>query len=67
MAFTNLPEQGVVELYTVAGRLVRRQFFVHPGVRFSWDAGTIGNGVCICIVREPDGRVLASCKVVMVY
>ena len=67
LSFTNLPARGMVELYAVTGRLVRRQFFARPGERYAWDVGEIGTGAYVCIVRESAGRVLMRTKVVRVY
>jgi hypothetical protein len=71
VTFTGLPATGTLELYSVGGRLVRRESLARPGGSCAWDLRTTGvgrfvNGAYVCVVRGAAGEVLASEKLVIV-
>ena len=66
LTLADLPAQGTVELYTVAGRLLLRSSFAAGRSSLRLDVRSLPAGACLCVVRETDGGVVLRAKAVII-
>ncbi|MCK4234332.1 T9SS type A sorting domain-containing protein [candidate division WOR-3 bacterium] len=71
LTFANLPDEGTIRIYTIAGNLVWNHQFVQPEILYSWDLRNdddkdITSGIYIYLVEDKSGDVLIKGKFAVV-
>jgi hypothetical protein len=66
LSLANLPSQGTVELYSVAGRLLLRSAVAAGQSSLRLNLKSLPTGACLCIVKGPGGDVALRTKAVII-
>jgi hypothetical protein len=66
LALADLPELGTVELYSVAGRLLRRSSVDVGQSSLRLELRSLPAGACLCVVRTAGGEVAMRVKAVII-
>ncbi len=71
LTFANLPNEGTIKIYTIAGNLVWNHSFAHPEIFYSWDLRNdddkdIASGIYIYLVKDKSGDVVKKGKFAVV-
>jgi len=71
LTFANLPNEGTIKIYTIAGNLVWNHSFAHPEIFYSWDLRNdddkdIASGIYIYLVEDKSGDAVKKGKFAIV-
>ncbi|MCK4395869.1 T9SS type A sorting domain-containing protein [candidate division WOR-3 bacterium] len=71
LTFANLPDEGTIKIYTIAGNLVWSHQFAHPEILYSWDVRNnddkdIASGIYIYLVEDKSGDAVKKGKFAVV-
>lgn len=67
LTFTNLPDEGTIEVFTISGNSVWKHSFAHIGKFYSWDTKNengknVTSGVYFYLIKDGTGKVLKKSK-----
>ncbi|MCK4575073.1 T9SS type A sorting domain-containing protein, partial [candidate division WOR-3 bacterium] len=71
LTFANLPDEGTIKIYTIAGNLVWNHQFAQPEILYSWDLRNdddkdIASGIYIYLVEDKSGDAVKKGKFAIV-